>query len=245
LALLLPGIAWGDVGYNPRVLGQTVAKWYVKDGAGRLVPKSAVINFLAVPSTLHGAAAAREFERRWGAGSFSRFRWQGPDNELTATVKAALEWACEARPDLLGWQGGRPPGVDCNASAVEVLDACATGHGGLLGAEYGRAIGWPGSSPDKPIQVKDPSRPPGPYSARNPYWPMTMHYLNTAGTVRPPEPIRPPECPACPPVFIPEMPEVYFCGRVSYAPGTASTGRLDLVLLREGEDGCAPRKGVR
>jgi hypothetical protein len=231
LGCLLAPPLWADVGYDPRALGQTTAKWYTKDAAGKLISRQAAINFLAVPSTLHGSGARQEFERRWGVGSFTRFRWQGPDNELTATVKAALEWACSVgRGELLGWQVTRPSGADCAASQIEVMDACATGHGGAIGAEYGKASRWPGSSPSNRIEVADPSRPPGQtWHSRNQYWPMTTYYVNTI-TAKPPPPPEPP---------VPEEgPVVCATIRVSYKPGPLSTGRLDVVLLEQGQDAC-------
>jgi hypothetical protein len=197
-ALVAPCALRADVGYNPQALGQATAKWYTKDATGKLQSRSALINFAAVPSTFTGPATEAQFDARWGTGSFRRFRWQGLDNESRLSVKAAMEWACNAgRGDLLGWRSGRPPGVSCVASEVEVVDALAVGYGGTLGAAHQVAEGAAGTTPELAIPVRDSldkkglPRPAGLFSERDPTWPLTRWYLNTVTASTVPTPVDP------------------------------------------------------
>jgi hypothetical protein len=160
------------VGFDPQALGLRTSHYWVQDPVtGRLSQRSHVIDWsVAAPF-----ASQALFERRWGPGSYTRKKWVGPDNELVATVKAAMEWAYGARPDLLG---ASLTGFDGRATAVEVTDACATGNGTSIVVAYAQAE-WPGASPDRRIEISDPTKPGGDFSEKNPYWPLTMYYHNT------------------------------------------------------------------
>jgi len=159
------------VGFDPQALGQFTSRYYIQNAAGSWIERDATINF----SVTNPLASATEFERRWGPGSYTRKRWLGPDNELTATVAQALTWAYQNQPDLLGvshpalWSG--------TPNQVEVLDACATGYGTAVVVAYAKAT-WPGASPDRRQVVTDPTKPPGDFEERNTYWPVTMYYHN-------------------------------------------------------------------
>lgn len=161
------------VGYDPRALGHVISSYWVQDpSTGRLSQRSHAIDF-GVASPLGSPA---EFERRWGPGSYTRKKWVGPDNELVATVAAAMEWAFRNQPALLGVSN--PGGLNGKPTAVEVTDACATNHGTALVVAYAQAE-WPGGSPDRPIVISDAAKPPGDFTERNPYWPVTTYYHNT------------------------------------------------------------------
>jgi hypothetical protein len=190
------------VGYNPQALGRTRAAWYTKDAVGRLIARSATINFLSVPRDLFGVNAESQHDARWGAGSFRRFKWQSLDNESRLSVAAALTWACQARRgDLLGWSvtSVKPIGVDCSPSEVEIIDALATGHGAILGATHQIATGAPGTTADLAITVRDAKdatgkpRTAGLFSERDQFWPLDRWYMNVV-TV-PIEPENPPDDP--------------------------------------------------
>lgn len=160
------------VGFDPQALGLRTSHYWVQDPVtGRLSQRSHVIDWsVAAPF-----ASPALFERRWGPGSFTRKKWVGPDNELVATVKAAMEWAFSNRPDLLG---AGAAGLDGRATAVEVTDACATGNGTSIVVAYALAE-WPGTSPDRRIEISDPTKPAGDFSEKNPFWPLTMYFHNT------------------------------------------------------------------
>jgi hypothetical protein len=160
------------VGFNPQGLGLRTSHYWVQDPVtGRLSQRSHVIDWsVATPF-----ASPALFERRWGPGSATRKKWVGPDNELVGTVRAAMEWAYSNRPDLLG---ASLAGFDGRATAVEVTDACATGSGTAIVVAHAQAE-WPGGSPDRRIEISDPTKPAGDFSEKNPYWPFTMYYHNT------------------------------------------------------------------
>lgn len=160
------------VGFDPQSLALLTSHYWVQDPVtGRLSQRSHVIDW----SVADPFASAARFELRWGPGSFSRKKWVGPDNELVATVKAAMEWAYRTSPDLLGASGA---GFNGRATAVEVTDACATGHGTAIVVAHAQAE-WPGASPDRRIEIHDPTKPPGDFSEKNPFWPITMYFHNT------------------------------------------------------------------
>ncbi len=160
------------VGFAPQALGLRTSHYWVQDSvSGRLSQRTHVIDW----SVADPFASPAQFERRWGPGSFSRKKWVGPDNELVATVRAAMEWAFRARPDLLGVAGGS---FDGKPTAVEVTDACATGGGTAIVVAHAQAES-PGGSPDRRLEIHDPTKPPGDFSERNPFWPYTMYFHNT------------------------------------------------------------------
>jgi hypothetical protein len=190
------------VGYNPQALGRTRAAWYTKDAVGRLIARSATINFLSVPRDLFGVNAESQHDARWGAGSFKRFKWQSLDNESRLSVAAALTWAYQAkRSDLLGWPGvTRPFGADGVPSEVEIIDALATGHGAILGATHQIATGAPGTTPQLAIATRDAKddatgapRAGGLFSERDKFWPLDRWYMNVVTS--PIEPENPPDDP--------------------------------------------------
>jgi hypothetical protein len=169
------------VGYDPQALQLRTSYYWVQDPvSGRLSQRTYTIDW----SATNPFGSTSEFERRWGPGSLHRKKWVGPDNELEGTVKAALEWAFLAEPSLLGGSG---TGRDGRATAIEITDACATGHGTAIVVAHAKAE-WPGTSPDRRIDVRDPSKPPGDFSEPNPYWPVTMYYYNTFRGILPVSP---------------------------------------------------------
>lgn len=165
-ASLRPGL-----GFDAQALGLHRSLYWVQDLAtGKLSQRTATIDF----TVSNPFASAAEFDRRWGAGSSSRKKWVGPDNELVTTVRSAMEWAFKNQPALVG--GG--VGYDGHATEVEVIDACATGYGTQVVVAYAQAE-WPGTSPDRRIEISDKSKPSGDFSEPNPYWPVTMYYHNS------------------------------------------------------------------
>lgn len=166
-ASLRPGL-----GFDAQALGLNRSLYWVQDLAtGKLSQRIATIDF----TVANPFASAAEFDHRWGAGSSSRKKWVGPDNELVTTVRSAMEWAFKNQPALLGGGG---VGYDGRATEIEVIDACATGYGTQVVVAYAKAE-WPGTSPDRRIEISDKSKPAGDFSEANPYWPVTMYYHNS------------------------------------------------------------------
>lgn len=182
---LLLGLAVGaapaaaGVGFDPQALGLRTSHYWVQDPvSGRLSQRTYTIDWTATAPFVSVA----EFERRWGPGSFSRKKWVGPDNELVGTVKAAMEWAFVSQASLLGGTGGNGRATD-----LEVIDACATGYGTTVVVAYAKEV-WPGTSPDRRIEINDPTKPTGDFSEANPYWPVTMYFHNTYTRILPVSP---------------------------------------------------------
>jgi hypothetical protein len=160
------------LGFDAQALGLNRSLYWVQDLAtGRLSQRSATINF----TVLNPFVSSAEFDHRWGAGSSSRKKWVGPDNELVTTVRSAMEWAFKNSPELLGGGGA---GYDGHATELEVIDACATGYGTQVVVAYAKAE-WPGTSPERRIEINDKSKPSGDFAETNPYWPVTMYFHNT------------------------------------------------------------------
>jgi hypothetical protein len=160
------------VGFDPQAVGQIISRYYIQDPTtGAWKERDATINFTVTDPLSSGT----EFERRWGPGSYTRKRWLGPDNELTASVADAMGWAFQNQPALLGVTN--PGAWNGQPNQVEVLDACATGYGTNIVVAFAKAT-WPGASPDRRLAVVDPSKPNGDYEEQNTYWPVTMYYHN-------------------------------------------------------------------
>ena len=160
------------VGFDPQAVGQITSRYYIQNATtGAWSERDATINFTVTDPLANGT----EFERRWGRGSYTRKRWLGPDNELTASVAEAMAWAFQNQPALLGVAS--PGGWTGQPNQVEVLDACATGYGTAIVVAFAKAT-WPGASPDRRLAVVDPNKPNGDYQEQNTYWPVTMYYHN-------------------------------------------------------------------
>lgn len=188
-------------GYDPRSRGLSQARYYAclqyLDSEGKLRPCPEVvkaIDFSVDPFVLGKAAPgfAAAFDARWGraeagkvppdSGAFRRKKWSFLDNERGGLAQAALIWACQERPELLGIE---PGAWTCQPLEREALDFEAAYDLPLLRAYFDAEV--PGARPEAPAIVAQPGRPCT-YAEPDPWWyGWTLYYRNTAcGAATPP-----------------------------------------------------------
>ena len=179
-------------GYDPRARGLSQVHYYAclqyvgADGATRACPEivkalDPTVDPFALPQSSPEFATA--FDRRWGRpdpsktppdpGAFRRKKWAFMDNERGGLARAALEWACRKRPDLLGITAGE---WSCEPTEREEIDFKALYDLSLLRAYFDAEVA--GAGPDRPFLVSEPGKPCT-YSAPDLWWyGWTLHYRN-------------------------------------------------------------------
>ena len=183
---------FGQVCYNPTTRGLTTSRYELDNlGSGF---KTHAMDLTADPGAvganpnrrflnLDDPAVKAAFEKRYGkytacsnpaapgCDGHSHKRWAGGGNEVKSIWKEALEWWFQTHPGSLG----PPCGGDGKATEVEIIDTLATNDLQII-IEHHNAM--PGGSTENPIHVCDKTRPKGPFSKPNGFWPWTDFFFN-------------------------------------------------------------------
>ncbi len=186
------------VGYDPQGRGLSVSTYQLDTLTSPF--RRYTMDFTADPGAvgnapnpyflnLSDAVVRAAYEQRYGPDTAgNRFkRFAGPGNEVASTLKDALVWWYQNRPEELG---GSTEGRNGNPTEVEVIDVMATNDQSLWNAYLVAEI--EGFSPERRVQINDPSKPEGDGQERHPFWKITWYYHNNFSAPPPFSPQAPP-----------------------------------------------------
>jgi len=116
------------------------------------------------------------YERRYGPNTTGpRFKaFIGPNNEVRFIVHDALVWWFGHRASELGGDTTNRSG---EPTQVEITDVQATGDRAIWVTYMQNALD--GYSPNRPLQINDPTKPPGDFHVTDPFWNLPLYYHNS------------------------------------------------------------------
>jgi len=120
-------------------------------------------------------AVVTAYEQRYGPNTAGpRFKaFIGPNNEVRFIVHDALVWWFAHRASELGGDTANRNG---QPTEVEITDAQATGDRPIWITYMQSALD--GYAPDRPLQINDPTKPPGDFQVTDPFWNIPLYYHN-------------------------------------------------------------------